>query len=63
MRAVIVRDSKRNTEGKTDHISSFDDNSAVLINQQNEPIGTENLWARCKGIKSKKIYENNILSP
>jgi large subunit ribosomal protein L14 len=44
MKAVIVR-TKKEINRKDGTYIRFDNNSAVLINNQNEPVGTRIFWA------------------
>ena len=62
MRAVIVRTAKeiRRTDGS--HIK-FDDNSAVLINAQNEPIGTRIFGPVARELRAKKFMKIISLAP
>ncbi|MBW1782506.1 MAG: 50S ribosomal protein L14 [Deltaproteobacteria bacterium] len=62
VRAVIVRTAKeiRRTDGS--HIR-FDDNSAVLINQQGEPIGTRIFGPVARELRAKKFMKIISLAP
>jgi large subunit ribosomal protein L14 len=62
MRAVIVRTSKelRRPDGS---FIKFDDNSAVLINQQNEPIGTRIFGPVARELRAKKFMKIISLAP
>jgi len=62
MRAVIVRTSKelRRPDGS---FIRFDDNSAVLINQQNEPIGTRIFGPVARELRAKKFMKIISLAP
>lgn len=62
MRAVIVRTSKevRRTDGS---YIKFDDNSAVLINQHNEPIGTRIFGPVARELRAKKFMKIISLAP
>lgn len=62
MRAVIVRTSKelRRSDGS---FIKFDDNSAVLINQQNEPIGTRIFGPVARELRAKKFMKIISLAP
>ena len=62
MRAVIVRASKsiHRVDGST---IKFDDNSAVLINQQNEPIGTRIFGPVAREFRAKKFMKIISLAP
>ncbi|MBC8417597.1 MAG: 50S ribosomal protein L14 [Proteobacteria bacterium] len=61
-RAVIVRTAKeiRRTDGS--HIK-FDDNSAVLITQQGEPIGTRIFGPVARELRAKKFMKIISLAP
>ena len=62
MRAVIVRVSKsiHRVDGST---IKFDDNSAVLINPQNEPIGTRIFGPVARELRAKKFMKIISLAP
>jgi large subunit ribosomal protein L14 len=62
VRAVIVRTAKeiRRTDGT--HIR-FDDNSAVLINPQGEPIGTRIFGPVARELRAKKFMKIISLAP
>jgi large subunit ribosomal protein L14 len=62
MRAVIVRTAKelRRTDGS---FIKFDDNSAVLINQQNEPVGTRIFGPVARELRAKKFMKIISLAP
>jgi len=62
VRAVIVRTAKeiRRTDGS--HIR-FDDNSAVLINPQGEPIGTRIFGPVARELRAKKFMKIISLAP
>ena len=62
MRAVIVRTAKeiRRTDGS---YIKFDDNSAVLINQQNEPIGTRIFGPVARELRAKRFMKIISLAP
>ena len=61
-RAVIVRTAKeiRRTDGST---IRFDNNAAVLINQQNEPIGTRIFGPVTRELRAKKFMKIISLAP
>lgn len=61
-RAVIVRTAKeiRRTDGT--HVR-FDDNSAVLINTQGEPIGTRIFGPVARELRAKKFMKIISLAP
>lgn len=62
MRAVIVRTAKelRRPDGS---FIKFDDNSAVLINQQNEPIGTRIFGPVARELRAKRFMKIISLAP
>jgi large subunit ribosomal protein L14 len=61
-RAVIVRTSKEIRRGDGTHIR-FDDNSAVLINNQGEPIGTRIFGPVARELRAKKFMKIISLAP
>jgi large subunit ribosomal protein L14 len=62
MRAVIVRTTKelRRADGS---FIKFDDNSAVLINQQNEPVGTRIFGPVARELRAKRFMKIISLAP
>ena len=62
MRAVIVRTAKEIQRPDGSHIK-FDDNSAVLINQQNEPIGTRIFGPVARELRAKRFMKIISLAP
>lgn len=62
MRAVIVRTAKEIRRPDGSHIK-FDDNSAVLINAQNEPIGTRIFGPVARELRAKKFMKIISLAP
>jgi len=62
MRAVIVRTSKEihRTDGT---FIKFDDNSAVLISQQKEPIGTRIFGPVARELRAKNFMKIISLAP
>ena len=62
VKAVVVRTKKgiRRTDGS---YIKFDDNSAVLINQQNEPIGTRIFGPVARELRAKKFMKIISLAP
>lgn len=62
MKAVIVRTKKEILRGDGSYIK-FDDNSAVLINQQNEPIGTRIFGPVARELRAKKFMKIISLAP
>ena len=62
MKAVIVRTSKEIRRPDGSHIK-FDDNSAVLINAQNEPIGTRIFGPVARELRAKKFMKIISLAP
>ncbi len=62
MRAVIVRTNKEIRRPDGSYIK-FDDNSAVLINQHNEPIGTRIFGPVARELRAKKFMKIISLAP
>jgi large subunit ribosomal protein L14 len=62
VRAVVVRTKKGMRRGDGSYIK-FDDNSAVLINQQNEPIGTRIFGPVARELRAKKFMKIISLAP
>ena len=62
MRAVIVRTKKEILRRDGSYIK-FDDNSAVLISQQNEPIGTRIFGPVARELRAKKFMKIISLAP
>lgn len=62
MRAVIVRTTKEIRRPDGSHIK-FDENSAVLINAQNEPIGTRIFGPVARELRAKKFMKIISLAP
>ena len=62
MRAVVVRTSKEVGRPDGSYIK-FDDNSAVLINQQNEPIGTRIFGPVARELRAKGFMKIISLAP
>ncbi len=61
-KAVIVRTAKEIRRSDGSHIK-FDDNSAVLINQQSEPIGTRIFGPVARELRAKKFMKIISLAP
>ncbi len=62
MRAVVVRTAKE--IGRTDgSYIRFDDNSAVLINPQGEPVGTRIFGPVARELRAKKFMKIISLAP
>jgi len=61
-RAVIVRTAKEIRRMDGTHIR-FDDNSAVLINAQGEPIGTRIFGPVARELRAKKFMKIISLAP
>ena len=61
-KAVIVRTTKelRRTDGST---IRFDDNSAVLVNEQGEPVGTRIFGPVARELRGKKYAKIISLAP
>ena len=62
MRAVIVRTAKEIRRVDGSYIK-FEDNSAVLINQQNEPIGTRIFGPVARELRAKRFMKIISLAP
>ena len=62
MRAVIVRTVKEVRRQDGSYIK-FDENSAVLINPQNEPIGTRIFGPVARELRAKKFMKIISLAP
>ncbi len=61
-KAVIVR-TKKEVRRKDGTYIKFDDNSAVLINPQNEPIGTRIFGPVARELRAKKFMKIISLAP
>ena len=61
-KAVIVR-TKKEVRRKDGTYIKFDDNSAVLINQQNEPIGTRIFGPVARELRAKRFMKIISLAP
>ena len=62
VKAVIVRTAKEISRADGSHIK-FDDNSAVLINPQSEPIGTRIFGPVARELRSKNFMKIISLAP
>ena len=62
MKAVIVRTAKEVRRLDGTYIK-FDDNSAVLINPQNEPVGTRIFGPVARELRAKKFMKIISLAP
>lgn len=62
VRAVVVRTAKEVRRADGSYIR-FDDNSAVLINQQKEPIGTRIFGPVARELRLKKFMKIISLAP
>ena len=62
VRAVIVRTAKEIRRADGSYIK-FDDNSAVLINQQSEPIGTRIFGPVARELRAKNFMKIISLAP
>jgi len=62
VRAVVVR-TKKGVRRPDGSYIRFDDNSAVLINQQNEPIGTRIFGPVARELRAKKFMKIISLAP
>ena len=62
MRAVVVRTAREHRRSDGSYIK-FDDNSAVLINPQKEPIGTRIFGPVARELRAKKFMRIVSLAP
>ena len=62
MRAVVVRTVKETRRSDGSYIK-FDDNSAVLINPQGDPIGTRIFGPVARELRAKKFMKIISLAP
>jgi large subunit ribosomal protein L14 len=62
MRAVVVRTKKEIRRQDGSYIR-FDDNSAVLVNQQREPIGTRIFGPVARELRAKGFMKIISLAP
>lgn len=62
MRAVVVRTTKETPRSDGSYIR-FDDNSAVLINAQGEPVGTRIFGPVARELRAKKFMKIISLAP
>lgn len=62
VKAVVVRTKKGVRRSDGSYIK-FDDNSAVLINQQNEPIGTRIFGPVARELRAKNFMKIISLAP
>ena len=62
MRAVVVRTAKEIRRPDGSYIK-FDDHSAVLVNQQNEPIGTRIFGPVARELRAKRFMKIISLAP
>ena len=62
MRAVVVRTKKELRRADGSYIK-FDDNSAVLINLQNEPVGTRIFGPVARELRAKNFMKIISLAP
>ena len=62
VRAVVVRTAKEIRRGDGSYIK-FDDNSAVLIDQQHEPIGTRIFGPVARELRAKRFMKIISLAP
>ena len=62
VRAVVVRTAKELCRADGSYIK-FDDNSAVLINQQREPIGTRIFGPVARELRAKNFMKIISLAP
>ncbi len=61
-KAVVVR-TKDDTQRSDGSVIRFDENSAVLINNQHEPIGTRIFGPVARELRSKKFMKIISLAP
>jgi large subunit ribosomal protein L14 len=62
VKAVVVR-TKKGVKRVDGSYIKFDDNSAVLINQQNEPLGTRIFGPVARELRAKKFMKIISLAP
>lgn len=62
LKAVVVR-TKKETRRPDGSYIRFDDNSAVLINQSNEPIGTRIFGPVARELRAKRFMKIISLAP
>jgi large subunit ribosomal protein L14 len=62
MRAVVVR-TKKEIRRRDGSYIRFDDNSAVLVNQQREPIGTRIFGPVARELRAKGFMKIISLAP
>jgi large subunit ribosomal protein L14 len=62
LKAVIVRTAKEIRRDDGSYIK-FDENSAVLINQQNEPVGTRIFGPVARELRAKRFMKIISLAP
>jgi len=62
VRAVVVRTAKEISRSDGSYIR-FDENSAVLVNAQNEPIGTRIFGPVARELRGKKFMKIVSLAP
>ena len=61
--AVVVRTRSAESQRRTAATSSFDENSAVLINKEHEPIGTRIFGPVARELRAKKFMKIISLAP
>ncbi len=62
VRAVIVRTKKEIRRGDGSYIR-FDDNAAVIVNAQNEPVGTRIFGPVARELRDKRFMKIIALAP
>jgi large subunit ribosomal protein L14 len=62
MKAVVVR-TKKEVRRRDGSYIRFDDNSAVLVNQQKEPIGTRIFGPVARELRAKRFMKIVSLAP
>ncbi|RME61517.1 MAG: 50S ribosomal protein L14 [Candidatus Dadabacteria bacterium] len=62
VKAVIVR-TRKEVQREDGSIIKFDDNSAVIVNQQKEPVGTRIFGPVARELRAKKFMRIISLAP
>jgi len=62
VKAVVVRTAKERRRGDGSYIK-FDDNAAVLINEQREPVGTRVFGPVARELRERKFMKIISLAP
>ena len=58
-KAVVVRTAKE-VFREDGTVIRFDRNAAVILNNNNEPVGTRIFWTSCSRIACKELHENHL---